>query len=94
MHEDNYEASGKMKGEGGGWWGGVRFERLQWLDHGLICVFQESLEVCGNQWLDSGCILMLKPIRFGGPVPKTLHSQMQGAQVRSLVKELDPTCQN
>ena len=51
------------------------------LDHGLICVFRESLEVCGNQWLDSGCILMLKPIRFGGPVAKTLRSQMQGAQL-------------
>ena len=28
----------------------------------------------------------------GGPVAKTPCSQWQGAQVRSLVRELDPTC--
>ena len=28
----------------------------------------------------------------GGPVAKTLHSQCRGAQVRSLVRELGPTC--
>ena len=31
--------------------------------------------------------------KMGGPVAKTLFL-MQGAQVRSLVRELDPTCCN
>ena len=30
----------------------------------------------------------------GGPVAKTPRSQMQGAQVQSLVRELDPSCCN
>ena len=28
----------------------------------------------------------------GGPVAKTLHSQIQGAWVQSLIRELVPTC--
>ena len=30
----------------------------------------------------------------GGPVAKDSTLPVQGAQVRSLVQELDPTCQN
>ena len=77
----------KKKEAGGMGWDLRGYKRL---DHGLIYIFREFLEVRGKQWLDFGCISMLKPVSFGGPVAKTLHSQMQGAQVRSLVRELHP----